>query len=495
MEKTSLFAIAAVIVGNAGAGPAFGADGELPLMETFQVVLQPTGEWWNAESSRQPSVLLADGVYRMWFMGNSPSDAVRAQIGYTTSADGIHWDSPQLVLDRPGDYYSTFAPCVLQEGSQFVMYLTQYYIVRVNQWANYIDRATSVDGIHWVEEQTVLTGTDIAYDWQGRDVYYPHVFAENSGYVMYYAASEHHNDPLGDVQSIGRATSLDGVTWTNHTRLMSNPPNANLGKPHVVKQTDGSYVMYKDNAAPPYPVIERATSLDGVTWSAFEALVSIPGHRIGSPWHFQDADGKRYLYFTYDEDIARVELVYGLVPVTISDLTAHREAASVLLTWHAEGQDVSCTVQRAQNNDGAFTDLGIGSNEGQGRVSFRDNAVLAGDSYYYRIAVSDDKGTRTFSPIVEAQGIRAGFDVWVAQSMPAHGPTVRFAYALPLHAATIRIGVYDILGRRVKTLHPDANPVLWDGCNESGAAVASGVYFVRLEAAGNVRAKRFAFMK
>ena len=496
MKATSIVVIAALIIGNASAGPVLGADAEYALMGTFQVVLPPTGEWWNADS-RQPSVVLTDGVYRMWFMGNSTSDLERAQIGYATSGDGIHWSSPQLVLDRPGNNYSTYAPSALMDGPQFVMYLSQYWIWRAGEWANYIDRAASADGVNWVDEQTVLTGTDILYDWQGRDVYDAHVFAENGGYVMYYLASEHHDSPLGDVQSVGRATSLDGVTWTNRTQLMSSPPNTNLGKPHVVKQPDGSYVMYRNNAPPwpEYTVIERATSLDGFTWSAFETLVSLPGHYLGSPWHLQDADGKRYLYFTSDSGIARIELVAGVVPVTLSDLTAQREAESILLTWHVDNQDVSCTVQRAKVSAGPFVDLGFGVNERHGRVSFRDDTVADGSSAYYRIAFMDEVGTRKFSSTVEARGTPSTLDVWVAQSNPVRGATVRFAFVLPLHTALARMSVYDIFGRRVKTLRPSANSVLWDGCDERGSAVASGVYFVCLEAGGSVRTKRFAFMK
>ena len=50
--------------------------------------------------------------------------------------------------------------------------------------------------------------------------------------------------------------------------------------------------------------------------------------------------------------------------------------------------------------------------------------------------------------------------------------------------------VYDMLGRRVATLHdgwlPAGNAtVVWDGMNESGARVGSGVYLVSLRSGGN----------
>jgi flagellar hook assembly protein FlgD len=56
----------------------------------------------------------------------------------------------------------------------------------------------------------------------------------------------------------------------------------------------------------------------------------------------------------------------------------------------------------------------------------------------------------------------------------------------------VRIGVYDVLGRRVKILteaawEPGYHSAVWDGRSASGNMVASGVYFIRLEAAGEAK--------
>ena len=60
--------------------------------------------------------------------------------------------------------------------------------------------------------------------------------------------------------------------------------------------------------------------------------------------------------------------------------------------------------------------------------------------------------------------------------------------------------VYDILGRKVVTLHagelPAGRQILqWNGANEEGAPVASGVYFARLEGAGNPLIRKMVVMK
>ena len=58
-------------------------------------------------------------------------------------------------------------------------------------------------------------------------------------------------------------------------------------------------------------------------------------------------------------------------------------------------------------------------------------------------------------------------------------------FELPM-AAHVTLRIYDIGGRLVRTLvegklHPDLHHVHWDGHNDLGNAVVSGVYWYRLE--------------
>ncbi len=79
-------------------------------------------------------------------------------------------------------------------------------------------------------------------------------------------------------------------------------------------------------------------------------------------------------------------------------------------------------------------------------------------------------------------------------------PIVTIEYELAT-SAPVRIDIYDVLGRRVHTLENSPrkeaglHKVRWDGVNGAGSRVASGVYFYRLRAAGEVRASRFVVLK
>jgi hypothetical protein len=80
-------------------------------------------------------------------------------------------------------------------------------------------------------------------------------------------------------------------------------------------------------------------------------------------------------------------------------------------------------------------------------------------------------------------------DFFISDAYPnPFNPTTTIEFGLP-EAARIRVMVYDMLGRSVKTLEDADLPsgfyrTEWDGSNSSGVAVASGVYYYRIEAQG-----------
>jgi hypothetical protein len=81
---------------------------------------------------------------------------------------------------------------------------------------------------------------------------------------------------------------------------------------------------------------------------------------------------------------------------------------------------------------------------------------------------------------------------------PALRPvTVRFAMAV---AGPVRVSIWDVRGRRVRTLldgvvGAGSRSLTWDGRDDAGRAVASGIYFCTIEANGNHSKSRLALLR
>ena len=79
-------------------------------------------------------------------------------------------------------------------------------------------------------------------------------------------------------------------------------------------------------------------------------------------------------------------------------------------------------------------------------------------------------------------------------------PTTTIRYDLP-KPADVTLRIYDVKGRLVRTLlHPTwketgRHTELWDGLNNRGDKVASGIYFYRLTAGNQSLAKKMVLLK
>ena len=89
----------------------------------------------------------------------------------------------------------------------------------------------------------------------------------------------------------------------------------------------------------------------------------------------------------------------------------------------------------------------------------------------------------------------------LAQSEPnPSGGETLIRYALPVDAPRVTLVIYDLSGRRVRTLVDGARPAgaheaRWDGRREGGEPAQPGVYFYRLTAGGASAVRRLALMR
>lgn len=92
----------------------------------------------------------------------------------------------------------------------------------------------------------------------------------------------------------------------------------------------------------------------------------------------------------------------------------------------------------------------------------------------------------------------SSFALWQNYPNPFNPSTV-IRFALP-QAGQMRLAVYNILGHRIRMLMEGVRPagefqVTWDGRDEAGRQVASGIYFYRLEAQGQRQTRKLTLMR
>jgi sugar lactone lactonase YvrE len=79
-------------------------------------------------------------------------------------------------------------------------------------------------------------------------------------------------------------------------------------------------------------------------------------------------------------------------------------------------------------------------------------------------------------------------------------PSTKFSYSLP-NASDVKIVIYDVFGREVKTLVNDINKpageynVTWNGKDNNNRQAVSGVYFYNMQAAGFNKTMKMVLMK
>ena len=88
----------------------------------------------------------------------------------------------------------------------------------------------------------------------------------------------------------------------------------------------------------------------------------------------------------------------------------------------------------------------------------------------------------------------------LAQNYPnPFNPNTMISFSLP-HGGPVELAVYNMAGQRVVTLvdgilHAGSHEVVWNGRDDDGNAMASGVYLYRLQAAASVQVKSLLLIR
>ncbi|MCZ6766831.1 MAG: Ig-like domain-containing protein [bacterium] len=192
------------------------------------------------------------------------------------------------------------------------------------------------------------------------------------------------------------------------------------------------------------------------------------------------------------------------VAVTLAGAGARIDARSAVIEWQTSFETGvrGFHVLRSDNELVAYqrvTQAMIASSgtRSGAEYEYRDGTIRPNRTYYYKLEEVPDSGPgQVFGP----WEIRYKVDFALEQNYPnPFNPTTTIQFTVA-NDAHVRLIIYDVAGRRVRTLvdeprRADHYEVKWDGKTNSGAPVASGVYFYRMTAGTFVKTKKMVMLK
>lgn len=172
-------------------------------------------------------------------------------------------------------------------------------------------------------------------------------------------------------------------------------------------------------------------------------------------------------------------------------------SSRMLFTYNPESFLVETIRQQGQDSSGWVNDFrSLYQRDGAGHQTELlqqdweagqwKNVTKCNTSYQSLTAINDD-----------APGIRA---YTLTQNYPnPFNPGTVIRYSVPANSS-VRLTVYDITGRRVRTLIAENKAagkyaVEWDGTNDAGRLVSSGLYFYRLSAGDFVKTRKMMLLR
>jgi hypothetical protein len=186
------------------------------------------------------------------------------------------------------------------------------------------------------------------------------------------------------------------------------------------------------------------------------------------------------------------------LPVGLVSFSGQVSGRAVILSWVTESEtdNLGFILERSE---GASPWVIIASHEtheglkGQGTTSsrteyaFTDENVMPGNEYAYRLSDVSVSGAvqRYASLSIAVSALPAETEMDKAYPNPFN-PATYIAYRLS-EDGDVRIAVFDAMGRRIRTLHEGRQSagsyqVYWNGMDEDGRSVSSGMYLIRMQA-------------
>jgi len=305
-----------------------------------------------------------------------------------------------------------------------------------------------------------------------------------AGDLNYESASE--SNPITHEKNIFKAynTSNEGVAW-----MVDSDTDGELGIAFTLAELTGANDPPDDNYTGLLASVEFLTEKD------------CPGTLTFGTTKYYDSEG------TWDLITDKGD---ASLPVQLSSMKASASRKSgITLTWQTESE-LNCAgfhVWKSEQEISGYQKITSTLIPGHGNTSVAnlythiDREVEDNVIYWYKIEEISMDGKSIFMGPVSATGIKpVPREFALSQNYPnPFNPETTFGYQLP-EETDVLICIYNTLGKRVKTLvdkHQEAGyyTETWQGLNEDGRKVSSGIYLLSIETKEYRNVKKISLMR
>ncbi|MFH1457196.1 MAG: C25 family cysteine peptidase [Patescibacteria group bacterium] len=378
-----------------------------------------------------------------------------------------------------------------------------------------------------------LTHTNIINDWSagqyGMVNWWGHG-SKRSAYRKWWSTDDGDNIPENSAGEI----RWEAMVSTNDCGSLSNtyspiifacscdngwPESTNLGKEMIKRGSSGivassrlswcsigwSHQNHGGNASIDYYFFYYLINHDDKVGDAlFNSKVYYSTHFMYSSWGFVCWQNMFDFNLYGDPSLYRSGVETPPVPVGLASFDAIVEKSAVKLIWATatESNNYGFEVQRKTAGNEMFQQIGfVPGNGTSGMANFYEyiDNQLSQKHYYYRLKQIDLDGKFEYSPILEVTlDMPSVFQL--RQNYPnPFNPETNIEYQLP-QQCRVKLVVYNMLGQEIRTLlnkQQEAGyfQIRWDGLDEQGHKVPSGIYLYKFEAGEYVRIKKMLMTK
>lgn len=196
------------------------------------------------------------------------------------------------------------------------------------------------------------------------------------------------------------------------------------------------------------------------------------------------------------------------LPVELTSFTAQAIGEKILLHWQTatEKNNYGFEVERSlpqplpKERDleaGRWERIGFvpgnGNSNSPKLYEFKDDHLVGGNLFIYRLKMIDTDGSYEYSNEIEVKAAPSKFSLLQNYPNPFN-PITKIKFSIP-QSAFVRLQVYDIMGKLVTTLVNAQKEAGYYEINFNASQISSGVYFYRLTTNEYSEIKKMIFTK